>query len=210
MASPRRLGVTAASVLVLVPLALLAAGCGGGSSSSSAPAAATTAGTGAPAGGSGAQGVALTAFTSCLKQHGITTTGFGGLGRRPRGASGASGASGPSGASGVTRRFGQGGSGPGGGGFFGRNLTAAQQKAFTACRSKLPAGTGRFGPGGASGAGGTTQNPAFAKYTQCLSKHGVKFGSTSSSAAAFQKASAACAKLRPAVGGAPAPTTTTG
>ena len=73
--------------------------------------------------------------------------------------------------------------------------------------SKLPAGTGRFRPGGGSGPGGS-QNPAFAKYTQCLGKHGVKFGA-SSSAAAFRKASAACAKLRPAVGGAAPSTTTT-
>jgi hypothetical protein len=189
-----------AMVLVIVPLALLAAGCGG-SSGSSAPATTTTAGA---SGVTGAGNAALTAFTSCLKQHGITTTGFGGFGTRPRGATGRFG---PTGASG---RFGPtGASGRRGGGFFGRNLTAAQQKAFTACRSKLPAGTGRFRPGGTGGGAGGGANPAFAKYTQCLAKHGVKFGTASASGAAFAKASKACAKLRPAVGGA-APTTTTG
>jgi hypothetical protein len=192
-------------VLVVVPLSLLAAGCGG-SSGSSAPPTTTTAGA---SGASGPQTAALTAFTSCLKQHGITTTGFGGFGGRPRGASGrfgpagASGRFGPSGASG---RFGPAGASGRRGGGFGRNLTAAQQKAFTACRSKLPAGTGGFRPGG--GAGGGAANPAFAKYTQCLAKHGVKFGTASASGAAFAKASKACAKLRPAVGGAPTTTTT--
>jgi hypothetical protein len=183
-------------VLVIVPLSLLAVGCGG-SSSASAPPTTTSAGA---SGASGPQSAALTAFTSCLKQHGITTTGFGGFGGRPRGASGRFG---PAGASG---RFGASGASGRRAGGFGRNLTAAQQKAFTACRSKLPAGTGGFRPGG--GAGGGAANPAFAKYTQCLAKHGVKFGTASASGAAFAKASKACAKLRPAVGGAPATTTT--
>jgi hypothetical protein len=188
MASPlRRFGATGALALVVVPLALLAAGCGG-SSSSGAAATTTTAGASGPAAG-GARGAAFASFASCLKAHGIAATALGGFGRRPGGATG------PLGASGARPRFD--GSGPRGG--FGRNLTAAQQKAFTACRAKLPAGTGRFGPGGGGGAG---RNPAFAKYTQCLSKHGVKLGS-SSAPAVFKKASAACAKLRPVVGGAP-------
>ena len=200
-----------AMVLVIVPLALLAAGCGG----SSSPSAAGTTTTNAAVGASGAgPSAALTAFTTCLKQHGVTTAGFGGFGRRPPGASGAfggSGASGRFGPSGASGRFGpSGASGRRGfGGGFGGNLTAAQQKAFTACRSKLPAGTGRFRPGGGGGAGGGA-NPAFAKYTQCLAKHGVKFGTASASGAAFAKASKACAKLRPAVGGATPATTTTG
>jgi hypothetical protein len=207
MASPlRRFGATGALTLVVVPLALLAAGCGG-SSSATPPATTTTAAASGPAAG-GARGAAFTAFTSCLKAHGIASTGFGGFGRRPGGASG------PLGASGARPRFN--GSGPSGGsgarGGFGRNLTAAQQKAFTTCRSKLPAGTGRFGPGGGGAGGGggtgTTRNPAFAKYTQCLAKHGVKLGS-SSSPSVFTKASAACAKLRPVVGGAPTSTNST-
>jgi hypothetical protein len=205
MASPlRRFGVTGATALVVVPLALLAAGCGG-SSNASAPATTTTAGASGPAAGGargGASSAAFTAFASCLKAHGIPTTGFGGFGRRPGGGSG------PLGASGTRPRFD--GSGPRGGSGaragFGRNLTAAQQKAFTACRAKLPAGTGRFGGGaGGSGGAGAGGNPAFAKYTQCLTKHGVKLGS-SSSPAVFKKASAACAKLRPIVGGAPTQT----
>ena len=193
--SLRRFGATGALTLVVVPLALLAAGCGG--SGSSAPSTTTTAGASGTAAG-GARGAAFAAFASCLKAHGIATTGFGGFGRRPGGASG------PIGATGTRPRFD--GSGPRGGpGAPGGNLTAAQQKAFATCRSKLPAGTGRFGPGGAGGGGGTGRNPAFAKYTQCLAKHGVKLGS-SSAPAVFKKASAACAKLRPVVGVAPTQT----
>ena len=188
-----KFGATGALALLVVPLTLVAAGCGG--SGSSAPATTTTGGASGSAAG-GARGAAFAAFASCLKAHGIATTGFGGFGRRPGGASG------PIGATGTRPRFD--GSGPRGGpGAPGGNLTAAQQKAFTTCRSKLPAGTGRFGPGG--GGGGTGRNPAFAKYTQCLSKHGVKLGS-SSAPAVFKKASAACAKLRPVVGVAPTQT----
>jgi hypothetical protein len=178
--------------MVVVPLALLAAGCGGSSKASAPPTTTAAGASGAAAGG--ARGAAFTAFASCLKAHGIATTGFGGFGRRPGGASG------PIGASGTRPRF-DGSGPPGGPGAPGGNLTAAQQKAFTTCRSKLPSGTGRFGPGGGAG-GGTSGNPAFAKYTQCLSKHGVKLGS-SSAPAVFKKASAACAKLRPVLGGAP-------
>ena len=197
--SLRRFAATGALTLVVVPLALLAAGCGG--SGSSAPSTTTTAGASGSASGTaagGARGAAFAAFASCLKAHGIATTGFGGFGRRPGGASG------PIGATGTRPRFD--GSGPRGGpGAPGGNLTAAQQKAFATCRSKLPAGTGGFGPGGAGGGRGTGGNPAFAKYTQCLAKHGVKLGS-SSAPAVFKKASAACAKLRPVVGVAPTQT----
>jgi hypothetical protein len=87
-----------------------------------------------------------------------------------------------------------GGTRPAGGGFGGaRNLTAAQQKAFTACRAKLPAG---FTPGRGAGRPGGTANPALAKYTTCLKQHGVTLGA-STKAATFKKASAACAKYAP-------------
>ena len=109
---------------------------------------------------------AFGAFASCLAQHGVKLP----QGRFP-GRRSASGATRP-------RR------------------TPAEQKAFTACRSKLPGG-GRFR--GRGGPGGRPQSPAFAKYTQCLKAHGVTFGKTSSRTA-FQKAQTACARLRPALG----------
>jgi hypothetical protein len=77
-----------------------------------------------------------------------------------------------------------------------RNLSTAQQNAFRACRSKLPAGARPAG----RGAGGNRSNPAFAKYATCLKQHGVTLGA-SNNQQAFAKASAACAKLRPAAGG---------
>jgi hypothetical protein len=82
------------------------------------------------------------------------------------------------------------------------NRTPAQQQAFTACRSKLPAGglRGRGGPGGGGRPGGGSSNPAFAKYTACLKQHGVTLGA-SNNQQAFATASAACAQYRPAATG---------
>ncbi|MFL5953218.1 MAG: hypothetical protein ACJ76I_03810 [Gaiellaceae bacterium] len=83
----------------------------------------------------------------------------------------------------------------------GAGLTTAQRQAFTACRSLRPAGAG---PGGGGGAGRNASNPAFAKYTACLKQHGVTLGQTNNQAT-FAKASAACAKYRPATTGGTAP-----
>ncbi len=91
---------------------------------------------------------------------------------------------------------------PAGGGPGGAGLTSAQRQAFQACRSLRPAGAGPGGRPGGGPAGGSS-NPAFAKYTACLKQHGVTFGS-SNGQAAFAKASAACAKYRPAPAGAAA------
>jgi hypothetical protein len=74
-------------------------------------------------------------------------------------------------------------------------MTAAQRAAFTACRSKLPAGGG-FGGGGG---GNRANNPAFAKYNACLKQHGVTLGK-SNNQTTFAKAQAACAKLAPTGG----------
>jgi hypothetical protein len=127
---------------------------------------------------------AFQAFESCLKSHGVT------LPSRPRGQ----GAPPDTG----TTSTGTTPSRPRGGfGFFRRNLTPAQQKAFQACRGKLPNG-GRFGPGTRRPGGGN--NPAFARYTQCLAKHGVKFGAAGQSGSVFRKAQAACRSLLPAPG----------
>jgi len=189
--SPRRVARVVTVGGLLVALAFVAAGCGSAKKTISTTG--TTQGAAQGAAPGGTQSAAFQAFQTCLKQHGITTFGFG---RRPNG--GGTGTTGTGTTGGAT------GQRPAGG--FRRNLSPAQQKAFTACRSKLPAG--RFGPGGGFGGprGGGGAGGAFAKYTACLKAHGVTFGSASSSGKAFQKASAACAKLRPSFnGGAGAP-----
>jgi hypothetical protein len=165
-------------------LAIVAAGCGS-SGSPSAASATTTTTTTTTTPGSGANTANRTAFNACLAQHGVKLSGRppggGGNGQPPAGGAG----------------------GGGGGGF--ANLTAAQRAAFTACRSKLPAGG--FGRGAGAGGGGNRSNPAFAKYTTCLKQHGVTLGATNNQAA-FAKASVACAKYRPTAGGATTTTTT--
>ena len=160
----RSLGRLLAGGALLAALALVAAGCG---SSKAANTAATTTTTTSPGTGA-ARSTAFQAFRQCLEQRGITLPRLG-RGTRPQGT-------------GRQR--------PAGG--FRQNLTPAQQKAFTACRSKLPAGGFGFRPGQS----GRIRNPAFARYTACLREHGVTFGKTTS-AQTFQKAQKACAKYRP-------------
>jgi hypothetical protein len=171
-----------AGAVAVSALAIVAAGCGGSSSPSAASATTTT--TTTTTTGSGASTANRTAFNTCLAQHGVK------LPARPAGGGGGGGNGQPP------------AGGPGGGGGGLANLSAAQRQAFTACRSKLPGGG--FAGRGAGGAGGNASNPAFAKYTACLKSHGVTLGA-SNSQTAFAKASAACAKYRPAPGG----TTTT-
>ncbi len=187
------------------------AACGGGGSAK-ASASGTTPST-TTAGGGGLQNAA---FTTCLKQHGVTLpAGFGG-GRR-RGGSGAPGGA-PGGAGGPGRLGGSGGRG----GFFGgggAGLSTAQQAAFSACRSKLPNG-GQFGGGrGFAGGASATQLKA---YLSCLSDNGVKVPTTTSAPAGgsgfrgfgsaigglrndphFAAASKKCAPLLPARGTRP-------
>ena len=173
---------------VLAALAFVVAGCGGSSSSTSgtSPAAATT--TTAAAGG--ARNAAFQAFAACLKQHGVTLPSGGGFfARRPGGtAPGTGTGTTPQQRTRPTR-------------------TPAQEKAFQACRSKLPGGGFFGGGGGGGGAGGGRNNSAFTRYTQCLKAHGVTFGQTSKPSV-FAKAQAACAKLRPSFGGPGGGTTT--
>jgi hypothetical protein len=198
--NPLRSVARTAAALLIVLVALVAAGCG--SSSPGADTTQTTTASGASGGGPGGQTAGLAAFQTCLKQHGITTPG--GFGR-PRGGSGGTPPPPSTGQAG-TPPAGTNGGAPGG---FAQNLTPAQQKAFTACRSKLPAGASGFGQRGTRP--GQAANPALAKYTKCLSQHGIKFGSTSSSTTAFKKASAACAKNLPTgAGGNQPPATTVG
>ncbi|MCW2963511.1 MAG: hypothetical protein JWO17_763 [Actinomycetia bacterium] len=161
-----------AGATAVAAVAIVAAGCGSNGSPSASSATTTTTAT-APGTGGGANTADRTAFNACLAQHGVT------LPARPPGGGGGGGNGQPP------------AGGPGGGGF--ANLTAAQRAAFTACRSKLPAGG--FG-GGRPGGGNRANNPAFAKYNTCLKQHGVTLGA-SNSPTAFAKAQAACAKLAP-------------
>lgn len=181
--------------------ALLLAACGGGGSSASGSTTTTTTPGGA---------ARNAAFTSCLKQYGVTLPAgaFGGFGgRRPTGASGASGG------------------GFGGGGAGGRppisvpGVSAQKlQAALGACRSKLPNG-GRFGGGGGANAG------AVKAYLSCLGDHGVTVptttsGSTPAGAGSqlravrndpkYAAASKACAALLPTFGGSTTTTTPAG
>jgi hypothetical protein len=163
---------------LIAGLGLLAAGCGSSSTPSASAAATTTTGTNAQA--RARFGAGLQAFQTCLQQHGVTVLRF--SGRRP-----------PTGTAPTTttttrrpRGFG-----------FQRNLSPAQQKAFQTCRAKLPQGGFGFRGGrGPNRSGPPANNPAFAKYTQCLAKHGVKFGQTSNRSA-FAKAQTACRSLLP-------------
>ncbi len=175
---------TLLGVAVLAVLAFVAAGCGGSGSAAGANVSATGASTTTPTTSTSGRSADFRAFTACLKAHGITPPNGRFFGRRPRSATGTKPQRPPSGGSGTRPR---------------RNLTAQQQKAFDTCRSKLPNGGafGGRGPGnGAPGGAGGAQNPAFARYTQCLKAHGVTFGG-SSSQSTFQKAQTACAKYRP-------------
>ena len=168
--------------MLLAGLGFAAAGCG---SSGGGSAAGTTTSSSAPATGttSSNRGAALQAFQTCLKSKGVTLPArpFG-QGNRPRTFTAPTT---------TTPRT------PGSrfrGGFFGgRNLTPVQRKAFQSCRSKLPSGGRFFGTGPRPG----SNNPAFAKYTQCLAKHGVKFGA-GGNRTKFAKAQAACRSLLPA------------
>jgi len=206
MAKARWLTFVSAAAL-LGALGFVVAGCG---SSSAAPPATTS--TTTPTGGSGGSGAtarnpafeaAFQAYRSCLQSHGVAIPRFNG--RRPaRGPSSTNPTS--------TNRFPRPGGSGGSGGFFGRfgaNLTTKQRAAIQACRSKLPA-NGRLGGRGGFRSGGGNGRPssgAFAKYTQCLAKHGVKFGSAGQNPTTFAKAQTACRSLlRPA---ARPPTATT-
>jgi hypothetical protein len=166
-----------AGATAVAAVAIVAAGCGSNGSPSAASAPTTTTATSTTPGG-GANTANRTAFNTCLAQHGVKLPG------RPPGGGGGGGGNGQPPA---------GGPGGGGGGGF-ANLTAAQRAAFTACRSKLPAG-------GRPGGGNRANNPAFAKYNTCLKQHGVTLGG-SNSQTAFAKAQAACAKLAPTGGAA--------
>ena len=164
----RRLTIVCLGAL-LAALGVLAAACGGTTKVT------VTQTVTAPAVGNGPArlGANLQAFRACLQQHGVTLPQF-----TPR--------TGTTQTTTTRRRF------------FGRqSQTPTQRKAFQACQSKLP--QGGFGFRQRNGNGpppGGFANGAFTKYTNCLKKHGVTFGKTSSGSA-FQKAQAACRSLLP-------------
>jgi len=144
----------------------------------------------------------LTAYTNCLKQHGVTLPNF-------------THGSIPTGGTRPTFTPGS-GSRPSGFGSGGFSSNPKFEKAAAACKSLRPSGgSGGFGRGGSSG----FNSAAFAAYRNCLKLHGVtlptggppKSGtgstpSTTTPSASYQAAIAACAALRPS----PTTTTTTG
>ena len=145
--------------IIAVVAALALAACGGGSSKAS-----TSGSPPRPPPRRGRGGFLNAAFTTCLKQHGVTLpAGFGG--RRPAGAadrvatrSGAAARGSPAAAPDARRRL------------LRRRRRAVGRRsrsAFAACRSKLPNG-GRFGGGGGSPAApSATQLKA---YMSCLER----------------------------------------
>jgi hypothetical protein len=197
-ATPGRRRRPALVLIGVIPLLLAA--CSSASASGSASSTTKPSGT-----------ASRTAYTACLKQHGVTLPSFTGGGGRP----------GANAAGGTRPAFTPGsGSFPGGGrGGFANNPKF--QKATAACKSLRPAGGfGGFGRGG--GAGGFNST-AFAAYRNCLKLHGVTLptgrpakpasgaGSTPSTtfnqtSPTVQAALAACAALRPS---ATSTTTTT-
>jgi hypothetical protein len=174
---------------VLASVAIAA--CGGSSNSGK-----TTTSKNAAATSTSKSSASRTAFTTCLKQHGVTLPkGRGGFGRfrggtgttpsgtstsgvtitTPSGAS--SGGAPPNGGGfpgGGPGAGGGGGAGPFGGGFAGGNSKFA--KAMQACRSKLPAGSfgqGRFGRGtGTHRFALHFSTAALKSYVACIRKNG--------------------------------------
>jgi hypothetical protein len=176
----------AIAMLVALVAALSIAACGGSSGSNSSNSNKSASSKNASATTTTSGGSSRTAFTACLKQHGVTLPkgggrfrgGFGGRtstnGAPPTGVqAGGYGGGGYPGAGGGG--FFGGGAGANGGGFAGGNSKFA--KAFQACRSKLPAGAGGFGGGRFRGAGGRHFAPRFSattlkSYVSCIRKNG--------------------------------------
>jgi hypothetical protein len=128
--------------LPAVVACLAVAGCGSSASSSTSASASAT------------QSAGLSAFQTCLKQHGVKITPRASFSPRPR----------PSG-SGFPTAFPTGTGFPGGFASGGANSAA-----FKACQKYAPAGF-RFGGGGISAS-------AIAAFKSCMSQNGVKVTST--------------------------------
>jgi hypothetical protein len=180
---PRRSAGPRAVALGAVAIgALLLAACGSSSSASTATSRSTTAA--APA-GNGSGSPSITAFFSCLKQHGVNITMPSSSGGAPTGS------------------FPPGGPPPvgTGGGLPGQFNSPKFKNASAACASLRPNGFPL---------GGGASNSKFAAYSNCLKIHGVTLptatpgsgGSTTPTTLAttdpkVKAALAACASLRP-------------
>jgi len=107
----------------------------------------------------------ISAFQTCLSQHGVTFKA------RPAGGFPGGGPGGPPPTGGSTPT-----SGGSRGGFAGAP-NSKQAKAFAACRSKLPAGGFGGGFGGGQLKPTAAQQQALTAFEQCMSTHGVKIAS---------------------------------
>jgi len=179
----------------LLAAGILLAACGGGSTHS---ASASTAPTTTTTPGGRGRGAALTAFTSCMRTHGVT------LATRPRTGNRSTSSTTP----GATRPRGGGGGFGFGGNFANRFNTppagvdpTKYKTALTACRSLLPTG-------------GLPNNSAFQAYRSCLKDHGVTLPATGSGASInrndlkVQAAMKTCRPLLPTQGAGRSTTTT--
>jgi hypothetical protein len=113
------------------------------------------------------------AFEKCLSQHGVK------LPSRPR-TSGSGGGGFPGGGGfGGEGGGGFGGGAPGGGGFGGASPATNSKfaKAFSACRSKLPAGGAFRRPAGGTFTPTPAQQQALTTYESCMNTHGVQIAS---------------------------------
>lgn len=148
-------GALTRAVLPAVAAAFLLAGCGGGGGGSAAAASASSASSTSTAG--------LSAFQTCLKQHGVTVSP-GQFGGRPTGSF-------------SPRAFPSGSFSPGafpsGSARPRPSFTGTQGAAFQACAKYAPAGFG-----GRAGAGAISAS-ALAAFKSCMAANGVKVtGST--------------------------------
>lgn len=178
MRSTKRAPRGALVILAMLVASLAIAACGGSSNSGKTTTSKNTASTSTTKSASASR----SAFTTCLKQHGVTVPAGrqGGFGFRRNGTS-TTGAP-PAGGTTTTGARPAGGFAGGGGGGFGNGGGFAGGnskfgKAFQACRSKLGSsgfGEGRFGAGGPGGRHFTPQFSATAlkSYVSCIRKNG--------------------------------------
>ena len=145
----RRFGVGGA--LTVLAATLVLTGCGGSSDSSSSAAATSSA--------SATTSAKLSAFQTCLKQHGVTVKP-GQFGARPRGSFSPSAF--------PTRS-------PRPRPSFTGSFAASDSAAFKACAKYAPAGFG-------GGFGRTISSSALAAFKSCLSQNGVKATGTTAAA----------------------------
>jgi hypothetical protein len=196
--SDKRRGKHRSASLVVLAIALsgvVLAACGGGAATSAPPTSTKSTTTTTTAPKSSSSSASSTAFTTCLKQHGVTGSGFG-SGKKPSGSAT--------------------GSRPAGG-FGGNSKTSA---AFKACASLRPAGSG-FGGGGGAGVGAGVSSTQLAAFRNCMTLHGVTIAkktagsaptanSSVTSSPKYKTALAACKSLIPTPTKTPATTTTGG